>query len=68
MSELLESVQTEKLGKAFDKYLPAVMKDESPARAERKALNEGTEVTGNKETQIEEKSNLIELRKLAGLN
>jgi hypothetical protein len=31
---------------------------------------EGTEVTGNKEVkeEVEEKSNLIELRRLAGLN
>jgi len=70
MSELLESVQTEKLHTAFDKYLPAVMEDKKPTIAKKQALNEGTEVTGNKEVKqpVEEKSNLIELRKLAGLN
>ena len=70
MSELLESVQTEKLHTAFDKYLPAVMEDKKPTTAKKQALNEGTEVTGNKEVKetVEEKSNLIELRKLAGLN
>ena len=70
MSELLESVQTEKLHTAFDKYLPAVMEDKTPKTAKKQALNEGTEVTGNKEVKetVEEKSNLIELRKLAGLN
>ena len=69
MSELLESVQTEKLHTAFDKYLPAVMEDKKPT-AKKQALNEGTEVTGDKEVKqpVEEKSNLIELRKLAGLN
>jgi hypothetical protein len=69
MSELLESVQTEKLHNAFDKYLPAVMEDKKPT-AKKQALNEGTEVTGDKEIKqpVEEKSNLIELRKLAGLN
>jgi hypothetical protein len=70
MSELLESVQTEKLHTAFDKYLPAVMEDKKPVTAKKQALTEGTEVTGNKEVRqpVEEKSNLIELRKLAGLN
>jgi len=70
MSELLESVQTEKLHTAFDKYLPAVMEDKTPKTAKKQALNESTEVTGNKQTTqpVEEKSNLIELRKLAGLN
>ena len=70
MSELLESVQTEKLHTAFDKYLPAVMEDKKPTIAKKQALNEGTEVTGDKEIKqpVEEKSNLIELRKLAGLN
>jgi hypothetical protein len=69
MSELLESVQTEKLHTAFDKYLPAVMEDKKPATV-KKAIMEGTEVTGNKEVkeEVEEKSNLIELRRLAGLN
>jgi len=70
MSELLESVQTEKLHTAFEKYLPAVMEDRAPRTAKKAMLNEGTEVTGNKETneKVDDKSNLIELRKLAGLN
>lgn len=69
MSELLESVQTEKLHTAFEKYLPAVMEDRAPKTA-KKAIMEGTEVTGDKvvETKVETKSNLIELRRLAGLN
>ena len=69
MSELLESVQTKKLHTAFDKYLPAVM-EEKTKTAKKQAIMEGTEVTGNKEVKetVEEKSNLIELRKLAGLN
>jgi len=70
MSELLESVQTEKLHTAFEKYLPAVMEDRAPRTAKKAILSEGTEVTGNKETKekVDDKSNLIELRKLAGLN
>ena len=68
MSELLESVSTNKLHTAFEKYLPAVMEDKAPKV--KKALNEGLEVTGNKENTIKEDtdSNLIELRRLAGLN
>ena len=68
MSELLESVQTEKLHSAFEKYLPAVMEDKAP-KMKKQAINEGVEVTGNKEAIKEDTdSNLIELRRLAGLN
>ena len=67
MSELLESVQTKKLHTAFEKYLPAVMEDKAPKA--KKALNEGVEVTGDKHAIKEDTdSNLIELRRLAGLN
>jgi hypothetical protein len=46
------------------------MDDKSSVRAKRVALTEASEVTGDKESKIttEEKSNLIELRRLAGLN
>jgi hypothetical protein len=68
MSQLLESVQTEKLDMAFDKYLPAVMAGEAPKK---KALTEGKEVTGNKEaTQFssgEKTADILHIRKLAGL-
>lgn len=68
MSSLLESVQTDKLTTAFDKYLPAVMAGEAPKK---KALTEGTEVTGNKEaTHIstqEKGAEIFTIRKLAGL-
>ena len=68
MSELLESVQTAKLHSAFEKYLPAVMEDKAP-KMRKQAINEGVEVTGNKEAIKEDTdSNLIELRRLAGLN
>jgi hypothetical protein len=68
MGELLESVQTEKLRSAFDKYMPAVMNGGTPVR---KALTEGTEVTGNKQAQqtsSEEKTaEIFDIRRLAGL-
>lgn len=78
MSDLLESVKTEKLAGAFEKYLPSVISEDAP-RA-KKALNESVtssrEVTGNKEETVltesqnnepEVSADIIEIRKLAGL-
>ena len=72
MSDLLESVQTAKLNSAFDKYLPAVMQGNTPAK-QKATLTEGTEVTGNKKVNETidsdtSKNNVVELRRLAGLN
>jgi len=58
------------LQSAFDKYLPAVIDGKTP---EKKAIiTEGTEVTGNREeTNVSDNAsdnNVIELRRLAGLN
>jgi hypothetical protein len=68
MNELLESVATEKLRGAYDKYLPAVMAGEAPKK---KALVEGKEFTGNKEAQSfsseEKTAEIFTIRKLAGL-
>jgi len=69
MTELLESVQTDKLQKAFDKYLPAVMDGGRPAK---KALTEAKEVTGNKQqaqtASTESKgAEIFDIRRLAGL-
>jgi hypothetical protein len=68
MSELLESVQTDKLYNAFDKYLPAVMNGGTPSK---KALTEAKEITGNKQAQTistEEKgAEIFDIRRLAGL-
>ena len=70
MVDLLESVQTAKLNSQFDKYLPAVIDGKTPAK--RKALTEGTEITGNRENNNSsnkaDDSNVIEIRRLAGLN
>lgn len=69
MTELLESVQTTKLRGSFDKYLPAVIAGEQPQK--RKALIEAKIITGNKipnsASSSEADSNIIEIRKLAGL-
>lgn len=72
MGQLLESVQTQKLSQAFDKYLPAVMEGKAHTKAPKQALNESKEVTGDKPTKITADTqvgidNLIDIRKLAGL-
>ena len=74
MRSLLESVQTPKLKSAFDKYLPAVLNTSSEKTGAKTALTESVikEVTGDKETakkevEIEDKDNVIEIKRLAGL-
>jgi hypothetical protein len=67
MSELLEGVQTSKLGQAFDKYLPAVMEGEKKI-SKKAVLAESAEVTGNREAKPEVGlDNIVDIRKLAGL-
>ena len=70
MTDLLESVQTDRLTAQFNKYLPSVIDGKTPAK-QKATLTEGTEVTGNKETKNDTKAsdnNVVELRRLAGLN
>lgn len=68
MSELLESVQTQKLRSSFDKYIPAVIAGEAPKR---KPLVESKEVTGNKtpsnSVSSSEDHNIFDIRRLAGI-
>ena len=76
MRSLLESVQSDKLKNAFDKYLPAVL-NEGSEKARKSSLTESvsTVVDGNKsatkEQHVEEdydaRSNVIDLKRLAGL-
>jgi predicted DNA-binding protein len=72
MRDLLESVQTNKLQSAYEKYLPAVLNNSSvkaPA-PEAKVLTESrvVAVTGDKSAKTErDTTNVVELRKLAGL-
>jgi hypothetical protein len=73
MRNLLESVQTSRLSAAFEKYLPAVLEDRS-AKA-RKVITETVSIaTGDKSARspdadqvAEETSNVIDLKRLAGL-
>ena len=69
MNSLLESVQTEKLRTAFDKYISSVMNGATPAK---KVLSEGKEITGDKaqaqQFSSEEKTaEIFDIRRLAGL-
>lgn len=70
MVSLLESVSTDKLEGAFQKYLPAVMNN--TAKNDRKVINESVkEVTGDRaakaQDSTEDKGNIVEIRRLAGL-
>lgn len=70
MGSLLESVQTEKLRTAFDKYLPAVMNGTSTPT--KKVLSEGKEITGDKAQAQpiggeEKTAEIFDIRRLAGL-
>jgi hypothetical protein len=68
MSNLLESVQTSRLKNAFEKYLPAVLEDRS-VKAKKVITESVSEVTGDKTvpSQPEDRSNVIDLKRLAGL-
>ena len=69
MGELMESVKTSKLNESFEKYLPAVIAGKAPQK--KQALVEAKEITGNKVSNSnrssEEDSNIIDIRRLAGL-
>ena len=73
MRNLLESVQTPKLQAAFDKYLPAVLNTITEKKESKKAvLSESVKaVTGDKTAvkpvEVEDRGNVIDLRRLAGL-
>ena len=71
MRNLLESVQTARLSNAFEKYLPAVLEDRSVKAS--KVITETVSVaTGDKSVRSqdadnESESNVIDLKRLAGL-
>ena len=70
MGELMESVKTEKLNESFEKYLPAVIAGKTPQK--KQALVEAKEITGNKVISNTNRSstsdsNIVDIRKLAGL-
>ena len=71
MRNLLESVQTSRLKNAFEKYLPAVLEDRS-AKAPKVIAESVSTVTGDKTVPVqiaqeEDRSNVIDIKRLAGL-
>jgi hypothetical protein len=72
MRNLLESVQTKRLAGAFEKYLPAVLEDRS-VKAKSVITETVSVATGDKSArspdadQVEQESNVIDLKRLAGL-
>ena len=73
MRNLLESVQTSRLSNAFEKYLPAVLEDRS-VKAKKVITETFNEATGDKsarspdaDQQADNTSNVIDLKRLAGL-
>ena len=70
MTNLLESVETGKLQKQFEKYMPAVINGNSPAK--KQALKEGTEITGDKQETVSKpvgqfNGNIVDIKRLAGI-
>jgi hypothetical protein len=69
MGELMESVKTTRLNESFEKYLPAVIAGKAPQK--KQALVEAKEITGNKVSNSnrssESDSNIVDIRRLAGL-
>jgi len=72
MKSLLESVQTQQLGSAFDKYLPAVLNTGS-GKSNKTPLRETVkEITGDKAAKQQEidtdaRDNVVDIKRLAGL-
>ena len=71
MRNLLESVQTNRLKNAVEKYLPAVLEDRS-VKASKVITENVSSVTGDKTVPTqnvdqEDRSNVIDLKRLAGL-
>ena len=72
MKNLLESVQTKRLASAFEKYLPAVLEDRS-VKAKSVITETVSVATGDKSARSpdadhsDEQSNVIDLKRLAGL-
>jgi hypothetical protein len=69
MSELMETVKTERLNESFEKYLPSVLNGKAPQK--KQALVEAKEITGNKvisnTIRSGDSADIYDIRKLAGL-
>lgn len=69
MRDLLESVQTDRLRTAFNRYLPTVIDGQSAPKS-KQTLTEGKSITGDRSANTinnNRDDNVYELRRLAGL-
>jgi len=69
MNDLLESVQTSRLRRQFDKYLPSVIDGHSPAK-QKAQITEAKEITGNRNNSSIKPvadHNVVDIKRLAGL-
>lgn len=70
MTDLLESVQTDRLRLSFNKYLPTVIDGNTPAK-KKAVLSEAKEITGNRKETTNSSiagGEVIDIKRLAGLN
>jgi hypothetical protein len=70
MKNLLENVQTARLKGAFEKYLPAVLAEGKTTKAKTVIAESHVAVTGDKNVKVieeEDRSNVIDIKRLAGL-
>jgi hypothetical protein len=69
MEDLLRTVKSDKLQESYDKYLPAVLNEQTIQKSTKAVITESTtvEVTGNKQPTDTPAADIIDLRKLAGL-
>ena len=70
MKNLLENVQTARLKGAFEKYLPAVLAEGKTVKAKSVIAESHVAVTGDKNVKVieeEDRSNVIDIKRLAGL-
>ena len=70
MKNLLESVQTARLKGAFEKYLPAVLAEGKTVKARSVIAESHVAVTGDKSVKVieeQDRSNVIDIKRLAGL-
>jgi hypothetical protein len=71
MNALLESTQTSELQKAFNKYLPSVLKEDAKSETKKVLSESSKEVTGNKansSAEADTTADIVNLRKLAGIS
>lgn len=67
MGALLESTKTSDLQKAFNKYLPSVLKEDAKKPETKKVLSESTGNKSNRSAEADFSADIVNLRKLAGI-